>query len=62
MSSRGLIMTTTNLCTRKGGRHCLHFQEGDGDCCICEKGLSIATAVDSQPMRTTLEGATSALH
>ena len=39
MSSRGLIMTTTNLCTRKGGRHCLHFQEGDGDCCICEKRL-----------------------
>ena len=51
MSSRGLIMTTTNLCTRKGGRHCLHFQEGDGVC--SEKGLIHCLLWTSQPMRTT---------
>ena len=25
---------------KHGGNHCLHYQEGDGDCCICEAGLT----------------------
>ena len=27
-------------CPANGGAHCLHYQEGDGDCCECQKGLA----------------------
>ena len=36
-------MTTTKTsapCSAHDGLHCLHYQEGDGDCCVCEAGLT----------------------
>ena len=31
---------TEAMCENGGPIHCLHYQEGDGDCCACGKGLA----------------------
>ena len=30
----------SKTCPVHEGKHCLHYQEGDGDCCFCPQGLT----------------------